>query len=182
MALEIVFWACAGLLVYAQVGYPLVLWLLAGRRSEPAAPEADPLPSVSLIVAAHDEEASIVGWVRSTLAFEYPRDRLQVVVVSDGSTDRTVELAVRAGADLAFEVPRGGKARPTGPSGAQAAGAPASASRSTTTWVTGSGTSRRARSTTPPSSHRERSGGCVEMISSSAGKSRSASSIAAFGS
>jgi cellulose synthase/poly-beta-1,6-N-acetylglucosamine synthase-like glycosyltransferase len=107
--LEIAFWVCAGLLVYAQVGYPLVLWLLASRRSESAAPEPDPLPSVSLIVAAHDEEASIVGWMQSTLAFEYPRDRLQVIVVSDGSTDRTVEWAVRAGADLVFEVPRGGK-------------------------------------------------------------------------
>jgi len=64
---------------------------------------------VSLIVAAHDEEASIVRWVRSTLAFDYPRERLEVVVVSDGSTDRTLERAVKAGADSVLEVPRGGK-------------------------------------------------------------------------
>ena len=67
------------------------------------------LPSVSLIVAAHDEEASIVRWVRSTLAFDYPRERLEVVVVSDGSTDRTLEWAAKAGADLVLEVPRDGK-------------------------------------------------------------------------
>ena len=72
-------------------------------------PSVGSLPSVSLIVAAHDEEASIARWVRSALALDYPRDRLEVVVVSDGSTDRTREWATKAGADLVLEVPRGGK-------------------------------------------------------------------------
>ena len=58
----------------------------------------------------------------------------------------------------------------------------ASPSRSTTTWVIGSGTSSRAFATTPRSSHFDRSGGWVEMITSSAGKARSASSSEAFGS
>src|SRR4051794_6834344 len=82
---------------------------LPARRAKPTAEPAEPLPSVSLIVAAHDEEANIMHWVRSTLAFDYPRDRLEVVVVSDGSTDRTVEWATKAGADRVLEVPRGGK-------------------------------------------------------------------------
>jgi cellulose synthase/poly-beta-1,6-N-acetylglucosamine synthase-like glycosyltransferase len=60
-------------------------------------------------VAAHDEEKSIVRWVRSTLAFDYPRERLEVVVVSDGSSDRTLEWAAKAGADLVLDVPRRGK-------------------------------------------------------------------------
>ena len=47
--------------------------------------------------------------MRSTLAFDYPRERLEVVVVSDGSTDRTLEWAAKAGADMVLEVPRGGK-------------------------------------------------------------------------
>ena len=64
---------------------------------------------MSLIVAAHDEEANIDRWVRSTLGFEYPRDRLEVVVVSDGSTDHTLDRARKAGADLVLEMPRGGK-------------------------------------------------------------------------
>jgi cellulose synthase/poly-beta-1,6-N-acetylglucosamine synthase-like glycosyltransferase len=108
--LAIAFWISAGLLVYTHLGYPAVLWLLARLRGEEddLAHVAEP-PSVSLIVAAHDEEASIVRWVRSTLAFDYPRERLEVVVVSDGSTDRTREWAAKAGADLVFEVPRGGK-------------------------------------------------------------------------
>jgi cellulose synthase/poly-beta-1,6-N-acetylglucosamine synthase-like glycosyltransferase len=108
--IAIAFWISAGLLVYTHLGYPAVLWLLARLRGEEddLAHVAEP-PSVSLIVAAHDEEASIVRWVRSTLAFDYPRERLEVVVVSDGSTDRTREWAAKAGADLVFEVPRGGK-------------------------------------------------------------------------
>jgi cellulose synthase/poly-beta-1,6-N-acetylglucosamine synthase-like glycosyltransferase len=110
-ALAVIFWVSVGLLAYTHLGYPALLWLLArlrGAEDDPAQ-VAEPPPSVSLIVAAHDEEASIVGWVRSALALEYPRERLEVVVVSDGSTDRTLELAANAGADLAFEVPRGGK-------------------------------------------------------------------------
>jgi len=108
--LAIAFWISAGLLVYTHLGYPAVLWLLAQSRGDEddLAHVAGP-PSVSLILAAHDEEASIVHWVRSTLAFDYPRERLEVVVVSDGSTDRTLEWAAKAGADLVFEVPRGGK-------------------------------------------------------------------------
>src|SRR5436190_5054020 len=110
--LAVVFWISAGLLVYAHLGYPLVLWGLArlpARRAEAGAGSGGPPPSVSLIVAAHDEEASILRWVRSTLAFDYPRERLEVIVVSDGSTDRTVEWAIKAGADRVLEVPRGGK-------------------------------------------------------------------------
>jgi cellulose synthase/poly-beta-1,6-N-acetylglucosamine synthase-like glycosyltransferase len=112
VVLEIVFWAAVGLLVYTHVGYPLLLWLLARLRRVPASREAlaeAELPRVSLIVAAHDEEAVIPRWVRSTLDFDYPRDRLELVVVSDGSTDRTAEWATLAGADLVLELPRGGK-------------------------------------------------------------------------
>ncbi len=107
----LVFWISLGLLVYTHLGYPLLLWAIARLRGggEPPQVSPEPLPDVSLIVAAHDEEASILRWVGSTLPFEYPRERLEVVVVSDGSTDRTVEWAVKAGADVVFEVPRGGK-------------------------------------------------------------------------
>ncbi|HSI82044.1 MAG TPA: glycosyltransferase [Solirubrobacterales bacterium] len=112
-ALEIVFWVAAGLLVYAQLGYPLVLAALAavlGRRSQPAPELADDeLPRVTLIVAAHDEEAVIGRRVRDALALGYPRDRLELIVASDGSVDRTAEVAGAAGADLVLDLPRGGK-------------------------------------------------------------------------
>jgi cellulose synthase/poly-beta-1,6-N-acetylglucosamine synthase-like glycosyltransferase len=67
------------------------------------------LPAVSLIVPAYDEEATVEAKVANALALDYPRDRLQVVVASDGSGDRTVELARGAGADLVLDLARGGK-------------------------------------------------------------------------
>lgn len=106
----VAFWIAVGLLVYTHLGYPVLLWLLTRpRRGPDGVAEPSETPSVSLIVAAHDEEASIARWVRSALALDYPRERLELVVVSDGSTDRTIELATEAGADLVLEVPRGGK-------------------------------------------------------------------------
>ena len=108
--LAIAFWISVGLLVYTHLGYPALLWLLARLRGteEDLAEVAEP-PGVSLIVAAHDEEAVIERKVRDALALDYPRERLEVIVASDGSSDRTVELARAAGADLVLDLPRGGK-------------------------------------------------------------------------
>ncbi|MGH2836907.1 MAG: glycosyltransferase, partial [Thermoleophilaceae bacterium] len=89
--LELVFWVAAGLLVYTHVGYPLLLALLARRERRPPAP-AD-LPSVSLVIAAHDEQDVIERRVRNVFELDYPRDRLELIVSSDGSTDATVERA-----------------------------------------------------------------------------------------
>jgi cellulose synthase/poly-beta-1,6-N-acetylglucosamine synthase-like glycosyltransferase len=112
-AVAVVFWVSAGLLVYTHLGYPAVLWALArGRegRSGPGRPGSggEP-PRVSLIVAAHDEEEVIGRRVRDALDLDYPRDRLEIIIASDGSTDGTVETARAAGADLVLDLPRGGK-------------------------------------------------------------------------
>ena len=110
MALEVVFWAAVGLIVYAHLGYPLLLRALVavfgddGRAPEPGEP-----PAVSLIIAAYDEEEVIERKLANAKAVDYPPDRLQIVVASDGSSDRTAELARSAGADLVLELPRGGK-------------------------------------------------------------------------
>ena len=111
MALEIVFWAAVGLIVYAHLGYPLLLWLLARLFGEDAAsPEADgELPQVTLIIPAYDEAEVIERKIANTRALDYPADRLEIVVASDGSSDRTAELARDAGADRVLELPRGGK-------------------------------------------------------------------------
>jgi cellulose synthase/poly-beta-1,6-N-acetylglucosamine synthase-like glycosyltransferase len=111
LVLEIVFWASAGLLVYTHVGYPLALWLAAHARRARGAPPVGELPRVSLIVAAYDEEAVIAGKVENALALDYPREKLELIVASDGSGDRTAELAKQAGADLVLDLPRGGKIR-----------------------------------------------------------------------
>ena len=121
IAVEIVFWLCAGLIVYTHVGYPVVLWILtrragagssaaSGRRpSSAAARERTRCPLVSLIVAAYDEEEVIDAKVANALALDYPRERLELIVASDGSADATVERARAAGADLVLDLPRGGK-------------------------------------------------------------------------
>jgi hypothetical protein len=109
----VAFWLCVALLAYAQVGYPLLLAALAaarGRREEAPGPPQDP-PSVSLVVAAHAEEAVIAEKVADALALDYPRERLEVIVACDGSPDATAARARAAGADLVLELPRGGKVR-----------------------------------------------------------------------
>jgi cellulose synthase/poly-beta-1,6-N-acetylglucosamine synthase-like glycosyltransferase len=121
-ALEIVFWASAGLIVWTHLGYPLALWLLAGRRRDDAPPAATELPRVSLIVAAHDEEDVIAARVADALALDYPRDRLEVVVASDGSTDATVERARAAGADVVLDLARAGKVPAQNSGAARASG------------------------------------------------------------
>jgi cellulose synthase/poly-beta-1,6-N-acetylglucosamine synthase-like glycosyltransferase len=107
--LELVFWIAVGLLVYTHVGYPLLLRLLAPRARQPRPPGE--LPSVSLIVAAHNEGDVIESRVRNAFALDYPRDRFELIVSSDGSTDATVERASAAGADHVLDMPRGGKIR-----------------------------------------------------------------------
>jgi cellulose synthase/poly-beta-1,6-N-acetylglucosamine synthase-like glycosyltransferase len=107
----VVFWASAGLIAYTHLGYPLLLRLITDVRGRPKprpAPTGEP-PTVSLIVAAHDEQEVIADKVANALALDYPRERLQIIVASDGSDDATAERAGEAGADLVLELPRGGK-------------------------------------------------------------------------
>jgi cellulose synthase/poly-beta-1,6-N-acetylglucosamine synthase-like glycosyltransferase len=110
-AIAIVFWLCAGLIAYTHLGYPLVLRLLLALRRHPTLRPGtwEEPPRVSLIVAAYDEEAVIAAKVANALSLDYPRDRLELIVASDGSVDATVERAREAGADLVLDLPRGGK-------------------------------------------------------------------------
>jgi len=108
---ELVFWMCLLLPVYAWIGYPVLLTLAAPffprRRLSPLAPQR-----VSVVIAAHNEARHIVDKLRSVLRQDYQAADLQVVVVSDGSTDATVQLARSLG-DPRVEVldlPRLGKA------------------------------------------------------------------------
>jgi len=123
------FWLCAFLIVYTHAGYPLALRALVALRRHPvetwpgiaegkrrrdrpeatASKSADSLPTVTLIVPAYDEEEVIAAKVANALALEYPRERLQLIVASDGSADATAERARAAGADLVLELPAGGK-------------------------------------------------------------------------
>jgi glycosyltransferase involved in cell wall biosynthesis len=131
LALQIVFWLCLALILWTQLGYALALFVLARvfaptaalqRERTPRRPDRGgahqqssahfpPLPSVSLIVAAHDEQQVIAAKVADALALDYPRELLQVIVACDGCTDATAARAREAGADLVLELPRAGKIR-----------------------------------------------------------------------
>ena len=117
LALQVVFWLCVGLIVWTQIGYAAALALLARLlpSAPPAAVQAPPpssqLPDLSLIVAAHNEQAVIAQRVANALSLDYPRERMQVIVACDGCTDATAARARQAGADLVLELARGGKIR-----------------------------------------------------------------------
>ena len=94
--MEAVFWISVMLVGYAYLGYGALAALLARALSRPDPPlggDADALPPVALVVAAYNEEDVILAKIANSLALEYPREKLEIVVVTDGSSDRTPELA-----------------------------------------------------------------------------------------
>jgi cellulose synthase/poly-beta-1,6-N-acetylglucosamine synthase-like glycosyltransferase len=107
-ALKILFWGAFGALVWTHAAYPVVARAFARVRPQPVDADDDALPTVAVIVAAHDEEPVIERRVANLRELDYPSDRLELVVTSDASTDRTEELAEAAGARV-IRNPRGGK-------------------------------------------------------------------------
>lgn len=88
----IVFWCAAALIGYAYVLYPLLTLLLA--RWFGRAPRCAPCtPSVTVVIAAYNEARRIAARVRDVLAQDYPRDKLRVIIVDDGSEDGTARAA-----------------------------------------------------------------------------------------
>lgn len=88
----LVFWTAAFLILFIYAGYPAALFFWARLRPRPVA-KADSLPSVTIVIAAYNEESCLEATLSNKLAFDYPADRLEVIVVSDGSTDRTEDIA-----------------------------------------------------------------------------------------
>ena len=120
---------------------------LQTRRSTPTS-----CPRVSLIIAAYDEEEVIAAKVANALALDYPRERLEMIVASDGSADATAERARAAGADLVLELPPRRQGRR--PERRRRAGRPARSSPSPT--PTASGRRTRCATWSPPSPTRRR--------------------------
>jgi cellulose synthase/poly-beta-1,6-N-acetylglucosamine synthase-like glycosyltransferase len=107
-----VFWGSLGALAWTHAAYPLATAALARLRPRPVA-RAEGTPSVTVVVAAHDEEAVIERRIENLLGLDYPPDRLDVLVASDASQDRTDELvgavAAREPRVRLLRCPRGGK-------------------------------------------------------------------------
>lgn len=88
------FWLFFFLFLYPLAVYPGLIFLLSRlfpRPVEKARP--DPLPFVSIVIPAHNEEKVVAAKIENTLSLDYPSDRYEVLLASDGSTDRTVAIA-----------------------------------------------------------------------------------------
>jgi biofilm PGA synthesis N-glycosyltransferase PgaC len=81
------------ILGYTYAGYPLLLAVWARLLPREVKARADYEPSVSLCIAAHDGAAFLASKIASVRALDYPRDKLELLICSDGSRDATVELA-----------------------------------------------------------------------------------------
>ena len=87
-----VFWIALSLLVYLYFGYPILAWTRAKLWPKAHRREAAE-PVVTVIVVAHDEEHRIEPRLDNLLSLDYPREKLEILIASDGSTDGTVERA-----------------------------------------------------------------------------------------
>jgi cellulose synthase/poly-beta-1,6-N-acetylglucosamine synthase-like glycosyltransferase len=103
----VLFWVSLGALAWTHVLYPALVELFARLAPRPVQGDRG-LPTVALIVAAHGEEAVIERRVANLRELDYPGDRLELIVASDASADRTEELAAAAGARVIRNA-RGGK-------------------------------------------------------------------------
>jgi biofilm PGA synthesis N-glycosyltransferase PgaC len=93
MAARIVFWVSAAVCVYIYFGYPALLWIMS-RLKPRAVREDDVTPFATFIIPAYNEERNIAAKIENTLSLDYPADRIEVLVVSNGSMDRTNEIVL----------------------------------------------------------------------------------------
>lgn len=92
--MRLLFWVLLALAVYPFLLYPVLAFLLSRLRGRPVR-KGDETPRVSILIAAHNEASCIRETIANKLALDYPRDRLEIIVISDASTDGTDDL-VRA--------------------------------------------------------------------------------------
>nr|MDQ3744409.1 glycosyltransferase [Acidobacteriota bacterium] len=91
--LRLVFWLSAAALAYTYVGYPLLVAAFARLRPRPV--RRAPLePKVTVIITAYNEERDLAAKLENTLALDYPKEKLEILVASDCSSDRTDEIAL----------------------------------------------------------------------------------------
>jgi cellulose synthase/poly-beta-1,6-N-acetylglucosamine synthase-like glycosyltransferase len=109
--LAILFWLSIFLVAYTYIGYPLLLALLARFKAN-----RQPFPisdlSVTLLITAYNEEAVIAKKIENSINLYYPRNRLQIIVAADGSSDRTAEIVGQfkeQGVELNYVSQRNGK-------------------------------------------------------------------------
>jgi poly-beta-1,6-N-acetyl-D-glucosamine synthase len=103
-----IFWFSLTLVVYTYVGYGLIISILSslwGKNKVPHTPVENELPEITLLIAAYNEENYIVQKIENSLSLDYPVSKLNLWVVTDGSTDRTVELCKKYSSVTVFHSP-----------------------------------------------------------------------------
>ncbi|RMF53057.1 MAG: glycosyltransferase family 2 protein [Chloroflexota bacterium] len=105
LILALLFWLSASALFWTYFGYPLLMALRATLAARPIQQDESYLPSVTLLIPAHNEADVIRDKLENALSLDYPTDQLQIIVVDDGSTDGTTEI-VRAFEDRGVQLIR----------------------------------------------------------------------------
>jgi len=108
---DIIFWTAVVAIAYTYAGYPLLLMLLSKLVGKPVR-RRDFTPDVTVIIAAYNEERDLAQKLENTLALDYPKEKLEILVTSDCSTDRTDEIVrsfANRGVRLHRQVERHGK-------------------------------------------------------------------------
>ncbi len=91
---EILFWCSVVVIAYPYIGYPALLYLFAKCKPSKSAEDHDgTYPTLCLLISAFNEEKVIRNKIENSLSLKYPEGRLRILVASDGSTDRTVQIA-----------------------------------------------------------------------------------------
>ena len=89
--IQIVFWSSLAVLFYVYAGYPVLVFALAYLLPKKVS-KAEIIPSVTVLITAFNEESSIEAKLKNTLELDYPAEKLEIIVASDGSTDGTDEI------------------------------------------------------------------------------------------
>ncbi len=90
------FWILFSLQVYIYIGYPLIIWVVARmRRREESSFDGDYCPFVTVIIPARNEERVIERKLKNTISIDYPSEKMEIIVVSDGSTDSTESIVAK---------------------------------------------------------------------------------------
>src|SRR5690554_649017 len=87
--MQILCWLSVGLMVFHYIGYPMLIGLLARLKTVRPLPDQEDLPAVTMLISVYNEEKVIRARLENCLKLDYPRDKLRILMMSDGSTDNT---------------------------------------------------------------------------------------------
>ena len=114
--MQLIFWSSVALIIYAYIGYPLMLYLLRSVLVRPISKGAYQ-PGIDIIIPAYNEERVIAAKIRNILSLDYPREKLNIIVISDASADNTDDIVrgfTKAGVGFLRQEKRMGKAAALG--------------------------------------------------------------------